>query len=66
MSGFDQLQLGASLQALDHVTTNSHNKDNRGVFFDLVKAVYPMVNLSNPEYITDNTIINGIKLAKKP
>lgn len=47
------------------LTTNSHNKDNWGVFFDLVKAVYPMANLSNSEYITDNTIINGIKLIQK-
>jgi hypothetical protein len=47
------------------LTTDPHNKDNRGVFFELVKAVYPMVNLSNPEYITDNTIVNGIKLVQK-
>ncbi|OEJ64028.1 hypothetical protein [Magnetovibrio blakemorei] len=47
------------------ITTSHHNKDNSGVFFDLVKAVYPLVNLSNAESITDNTIVNGIKLAHK-
>ena len=47
------------------LTTNQHNKDNRGVFFDLVKAVHPMVSLSNQEYVIDESIVNGIKLAKK-
>jgi hypothetical protein len=46
-------------------TTNHHNKDNKGAFFDLIKGVYPLVSLSNAESITDNTIVNGIKLAQK-
>ncbi len=45
-------------------TTNHYNKNNKGAFFDLIKGVYPLVNLSNAESITDNTIVNGIKLAK--
>jgi hypothetical protein len=45
-------------------TTNTHNKGNKGAFFDLVQAIHPLVDLSNDKGITDETIINGIKLAK--
>jgi hypothetical protein len=45
-------------------TTNTHNKDNKGAFFDLVQAIHPLVGLSNDKGITDETIISGIKLAK--
>lgn len=47
------------------LTTNHHNKNNKGSFFDLVNAIYPLANLLNAKSITDNTIINGIKLLQK-
>jgi len=37
----------------------------KGSFFDLVKATYPLVDLSNKKSITDNSIIDGIKLVQK-
>ena len=46
-------------------TTNHYNKDNKGAFFDLIQIIYPLVDLSNRREITDEAIINGIKLARK-
>ena len=46
-------------------TYSRHNADNKGVFFDLVQAVRPLVYISNDKDINDSTVINGIKLAQK-
>ena len=46
-------------------TNNDHNRDNKGVFFELVQAIRPLVGLTDDLGITDNTILDGIKLAKK-
>ena len=46
-------------------TYNEHNADNKGVFFDLVQAVRPLVNISNNKDIYDSTVINAIKLSQK-
>ena len=47
------------------LTKNTHNPDNNGVFFELVKAVIPLTQLENSQYITDSSIIEGIKLLRK-
>lgn len=47
-------------------TYNEHNAGNKGVFFDLVQAVRPLVYISNDKDINDSTVINAIKLAQKP
>jgi len=47
------------------ITTNAHNSRNKGVFFELVKSLIPYTSLKSSQHITDNSIIEGIKLLNK-
>jgi len=47
------------------VTGNLHNPGSKGVFFKLIKSVLPHVHLENAKFITDSSIVEGIKLLKK-
>jgi hypothetical protein len=47
------------------VTFDDHNKVYKGSFFDLVKAIICIADIPDKQYITDHSIINGIKLVQK-
>ena len=48
------------------VIKDSYKQDIKGSFFDLVKAIICIADISDKQGITDNSIVNGIKLAQKP
>ena len=48
------------------VTFDDYNKVYKGSFFDLVKAIICIADISDKQGISDNSIVNGIKLAQKP
>jgi hypothetical protein len=47
------------------VTFDEYSKDYKGSFFDLVKAIICITDIPDQQYITDHSIVNGIKLAQK-
>ncbi len=47
------------------VIKDSYKQDIKGSFFDLVEAIIHIADISNKKQITDNSIVNGIKLAQK-
>ena len=47
------------------ITNEAYPDKPRGPCFDLIKAIYPLANLPNNQSITDNSIIDGIKLVRK-
>jgi len=47
------------------VIKDSYKQDIKGSFFDLVKAIICIADISDKQGITDNSIVNGIKLDQK-
>ena len=47
------------------VIKDSYKQDIKGSFFNLVKAIICIADISDKQGITDNSIVNGIKLDQK-
>ena len=47
------------------ITFDEHNKCYKGSFFYLVKAIICIADIPDKQYITDHSIVNGIKLVQK-